>query len=381
MLGPSKRVGCAAFNQPFTFLPQVAKWCREQADAAAPAGAHGNSPTRGGGAGSPAASLRTLYLLLQALAQFQGKLNSAPYSAASATPGGQAGKAPATPEAAVAAALLGEEATAGRGSEVSTLVLSSGGANVAAPYAAAEAVGEVQRLLQGGKRQEALRWVGFLLPGAGQLGTAAWTLLGCWLGDPLGWDVVCRQLAHSTHSHFCPHSGRLLGCSSSFFSRRVWALPPFHLPPPCCSDARRVATEAGQWALALLLARLLGDASLAATAAAFVQQSLPPAAPLHTLLLQLAGAGVTWEAREELVASWQQHLAVVAANRTPGDEGLLLQLGQLLAAQGQLLPAHCCYVVAGAHMQPATEALATRGPVPLPALVLVGADPVAQPRR
>lgn len=112
----------------------------------------------------------------------------------------------------------------------------------------------------------------------------------------------------------------------------------------------------------------MGEPALAETAAAMAQQCLAPGAPLRTLSLLLAGgpnavlggqapsngvqapqpgaaalgsapmgeeAGAA--ARTLLAAGdWRQQLAVVAANRTPGDERLLEGLGEALLAQGQV---------------------------------------------
>jgi len=113
-------------------------------------------------------------------------------------------------------------------------------------------------------------------------------------------------------------------------------------------------------------------------------------------------------------ASWRRHLAVIAANRTPGDETAMLQLGSQLLAAGRVLPAHICFVLAGALLQPWDLAAATAAgaagssspgpagqmlpPVPAPGggaassrsasaaaaqgppLVLLGADAVCRPR-
>jgi hypothetical protein len=155
------------------------------------------------------------------------------------------------------------------------------------------------------------------------------------------------------------------------------------------------------WNLALLLSRLLGPAAISATAAAMTQQSLAEAAPLHTLLLLLGGAspdrplalaaaaaaegqsagavpaaadqpeqGGGWmpavfrpgsqaAASGGASAGWRQHLAVMAANRTPGDEAAMLLLGSKLLGVGQVLPAHVCFVLAGASVQPWDLAAAT----------------------
>ena len=54
-----------------------------------------------------------------------------------------------------------------------------------------------------------------------------------------------------------------------------------------------MATEAGLWGPALLLARSLGESALQETAAAMAAATLAPGAPLHTLCLLLAGLPTT----------------------------------------------------------------------------------------
>lgn len=188
--------------------------------------------------------------------------------------------------------------------------------------------------------------------------------------------------------------------------------------------------EGQLWSVALLLARLLGEQAVAATAAAVAQQSVAEAAPLHTLLLLLGGAPADKSLAAAAAASaqaaastaagaagaaswgqpamfnpaagasssgseaWRRHLAAILGNRTPGDEGAVLHLGTQLLAAGQLLPAHICFVAAGALLQAwdvaAAGAVAGSPTPPLPGapkapaagvpLVLLGADAAAQPR-
>ena len=188
------------------------------------------------------------------------------------------------------------------------------------------------------------------------------------------------------------------------------------------------------WSVALLVAHLLGDAALSSTAAAMAQSSVAGDAPLHTLLLLLGGAPANQPlmaaaaaaattgqpAAADPAAGWQQpgvfnpgaadpggsggsdswrhHLAIIAANRTAGDEAAMLQLGSQLLAAGQLLPAHICFVLSGALLQPWDVVAAgggtsspspgvpplprgaARAASPAPPLVLLGVDVVGQPR-
>lgn len=206
-------------------------------------------------------------------------------------------------------------------------------------------------------------------------------------------------------------------------------------PIRLCPCARRVAVDSQLWSVALLLARLLGDAAVSATAAAMAQQCLAEGAPLQTLLLLLGGAtaeqplaaaaaqssgGASAAPQPPAATPWQQpgvfnpaasssgaagggggdawrrHLAVMAANRTPGDEAAMALLGARLLAAGRLVPAHICFALAGALLQPWDLAAAAGQPAPVqpgaggsaaptpaaagPPLVLLGADAAGRPR-
>jgi COPII coat assembly protein SEC16 len=128
-----------------------------------------------------------------------------------------------------------------------------------------------------------------------------------------------------------------------------------------------LAIDAQLWGLALLISRLLGEAVAARTAAAFAQQCLPPESALQTLCVQLGGSSLTsspgggaapmvsgsWDqGSTSLLGSWRQQLAVLAANRTPGDDKAMERLGRRLAAAGHPLKAHVCFVLAGMGLQP-----------------------------
>lgn len=161
------------------------------------------------------------------------------------------------------------------------------------------------------------------------------------------------------------------------------------------------------------------------------QQCLAEGAPLQTLLLLLGGAtaerslaaaaaqssaGVAAAPEQAAAAPWQQpgmfnpassasraagggssgaawrrHLAVMAANRTPGDEAPMALLGSHLLAAGHLVPAHTCFALAGTLLQPWDMAAAAVAGMPAvagapapsapgPPLVLLGADAVGAPR-
>lgn len=119
-------------------LLQVAKFCTEQAEAAAASADSRSSLGRG-----------TLWSVLRVLALHQGKISSAPYSAPAA--GGKQADPGSSPECQLAAALLGSGHPSS-GSQAHVLL------PTAAPSAdAAAAAAQVQQLLLAGRRADALR--------------------------------------------------------------------------------------------------------------------------------------------------------------------------------------------------------------------------------
>ncbi|KAI7843308.1 hypothetical protein COHA_003139 [Chlorella ohadii] len=161
------------------------------------------------------------------------------------------------------------------------------------------------------------------------------------------------------------------------------------------SEALKAAADGQLWGIALLLSRLLGEAAVAGTAAAMAQQCIAQAAPLQTLLLLLGAPAVAPRpGSSNDPTAWRRQLAVMVANRTPGDEAAMLSLGRQLLSAGQLLPAHVAFALAGALLQP-WDAAAAGGPSsagaaapaeggkpapPAPPLVLLGSEAAAQPR-
>lgn len=230
-----------------------------------------------------------------------------------------------------------------------------------------------------------------------------------------------------------PSGGQSCADTEAIMRGMCNANAPAHLQAPRCPSctvlcellpghlsAARLALDSQLWPVALLLSRLLGEAASAAAAAAMAEQCIAEGSPLQSLLLLLGGAsperplaaaaaaapaaggpsGPPYPAADSSwpqsgvfrpaasspagAASWRRHLAVIAANRTPGDEAAMLTLGRQLLAAGQLLPAHICFVLAGALLQPwdvVAGAAGSAGAEPSgPPLVLLGAD-VANPRR
>lgn len=124
---------------------QVAKFCAEQAEAAA-TGASADNQSRG-----------TLWSVLQVMAQHQGRISSAPYSLAHSPGqgGGKQASPAALPEAQLSAALLGSDGAGGAEAQQQLLLPAVASAT---PAAAAGAAAEVQSLLLQGRRSEAFRW-------------------------------------------------------------------------------------------------------------------------------------------------------------------------------------------------------------------------------
>ena len=335
-----------------TSRDKVARWAEEQAQASTAA-------DRAGIVCSPAepSGLHSLYLLLRAAALHQGKLSSAPYTPGSASPVRAKVSGP-PPEADVVSALLGEAAAATQSAALLQAVPDEG------PHTAAATVTEVQQLLLEGRREEAIRWAA------------------------VGSDLACsrsasglRGLQPCSLAAVAPYAliSCLLNCSIAATLQSHFSPGAKHIS--LTQLKCRVATESQQWGVALLLARLLGEAAIASTATAFSRAALPPAAPLRTLLLQLGGAGGSAaEVPPEALAAWPLHLALLGSNRSLGDEGALAALGAALARSGRLIPAHCALLLAGTPLAPAADMLAAAACGAAPGLVLLGCDPAAAPR-
>ena len=127
--------------------------------------------------------------------------------------------------------------------------------------------------------------------------------------------------------------------------------------------ALEVATSAGLWGHAMLLARHMGEQHFTATAAAMARAACAPGSPLHTLELMLAGLpqdllgtgadGAAAGGARRLLPRWRENLAVLATNRAPGDQAVLAAMGDALwEERGCPAAAHVAYVLAGATPQP-----------------------------
>lgn len=119
--------------------------------------------------------------------------------------------------------------------------------------------------------------------------------------------------------------------------------------------ARAAAVEGGLWGPALILARASpAPAAWGETVAAACSALLPPCSPAHTALMLLGGgpeAALGAVGEGAWVGAWQQHAAVVAAHRSPGDERVLRGMADtLLRSHGKVrgdacLRARVCVVV------------------------------------
>ncbi len=123
----------------------------------------------------------------------------------------------------------------------------------------------------------------------------------------------------------------------------------------CC----RLAVQAHLWPVALVISQLLGPKALADCIVQFAEGSLA-ASPLRTVCLLSAGAGnnvIPCAAPDQaLVQHWREHLAVIIANRTPGDERVLEALGRTLISSSRVIAGHTCLALAGLNLQYAQPA-------------------------
>ncbi|XP_024532259.1 protein transport protein SEC16B homolog isoform X1 [Selaginella moellendorffii] len=181
-------------------------------------------------------------------------------------------------------------------------------------------------------------------------------------------------------------------------------------------EALRAAQDGQIWGCALLMARQLGQKFYTDTTAEMAQRQFQPGFPLRTLTLLYAGQhagvfvgntnssnvtalqpqlvpasavdGATQDAVEGMLEEWQENMAIMAVNRTNGDERVIMQLGDCLwrhrdevytwshvdvshSFNLQICGAHICYLVANASFKPFS---------PPARLCLIGADHCKYPR-
>ncbi|XP_024532260.1 protein transport protein SEC16B homolog isoform X2 [Selaginella moellendorffii] len=165
-------------------------------------------------------------------------------------------------------------------------------------------------------------------------------------------------------------------------------------------EALRAAQDGQIWGCALLMARQLGQKFYTDTTAEMAQRQFQPGFPLRTLTLLYAGQhagvfvgntnssnvtalqpqlvpasavdGATQDAVEGMLEEWQENMAIMAVNRTNGDERVIMQLGDCLwRHRDEICGAHICYLVANASFKPFS---------PPARLCLIGADHCKYPR-
>ncbi|KAF6141683.1 hypothetical protein GIB67_001235 [Kingdonia uniflora] len=160
-------------------------------------------------------------------------------------------------------------------------------------------------------------------------------------------------------------------------------------------EALQCAQEGQLWGTALVLAAHLGDQFHVETVKQMACRQLVAGSPLRTLCLLIAGqpaevfsaenttsngpnAAANMYHQPAQIASdcmlddWEENLAVITANRTKGDELVIVHLGDCLWKQrGEITAAHTCYLVAEANFESYSD---------IARLCLIGADHWKFPR-
>ncbi|XP_068658655.1 protein transport protein SEC16A homolog isoform X2 [Aristolochia californica] len=160
-------------------------------------------------------------------------------------------------------------------------------------------------------------------------------------------------------------------------------------------EALHCAVDGQLWNLALVLALQLGEQAYIDTLRQMSHRQLVPGSPLRTLFLLIAGQpGDVFSAITSVNAhlqgavapsqhstqmyingmldDWEENLAVITANRTKGDELVIICLGDhLWRERGEIAAAHTCYLVAETNFESYSDSAR---------LCLVGADHLKYPR-
>uniref|UniRef100_A0A7I4DLP5 Protein transport protein sec16 n=1 Tax=Physcomitrium patens TaxID=3218 RepID=A0A7I4DLP5_PHYPA len=160
-------------------------------------------------------------------------------------------------------------------------------------------------------------------------------------------------------------------------------------------DALKCAQEGELWGIALVIARQLGEKFFCDTVTEMARRQFVSGSPLRTLSLLLAGqpaevfaapspqsgnpmGGVVAASEQSEVGQgamlddWQENIAIMAANRTQGDERVMLHLGdRLWGVRGEVAAAHVCYLIADANLESYSGNAR---------LCLIGADHCKNPR-
>ncbi|XP_068661776.1 protein transport protein SEC16A homolog [Aristolochia californica] len=155
-------------------------------------------------------------------------------------------------------------------------------------------------------------------------------------------------------------------------------------------EALHCAVEGQLWNLALVLALQLGEQAYIDTLKQMSYRQLVPGSPLRTLFLLIAGqpgdvfsastsvnahlqgaVAPSQQSTQEMYINgmlddWEENLAVITANRTKGDELVIICLGDhLWRERGEITAAHTCYLVAETNFESYSDSAR---------LCLVGAD-------
>lgn len=159
-------------------------------------------------------------------------------------------------------------------------------------------------------------------------------------------------------------------------------------------EALQCAKEGYLWGPALVLASQLGDQFYGDTVKQMAVKQLVAGSPLRTLCLLISGqpadvfssdttsslipgSANTFQQPVQIVVNcmldkWEENLAIITANRTEGDELVVIHLGDCLwKERGEVAAAHVCYLVAESDFEPYSDSAR---------LCLIGADHWKSPR-
>ncbi|KAI3974250.1 hypothetical protein MKX01_030919 [Papaver californicum] len=161
-------------------------------------------------------------------------------------------------------------------------------------------------------------------------------------------------------------------------------------------EALQCAQEGQLWGPALILAAQLGDQHYIESVRQMAHRQLVAGSPLRTLCLLIAGQpadvfsadstsksggspGALHMSQQHaqggangMLDDWEENLAIITANRTKGDDLVILHLGDCLwKERGEITAAHICYLVAEANFESFSDSAR---------LCLIGADHWRCPR-
>ncbi|KAJ7557254.1 hypothetical protein O6H91_05G119000 [Diphasiastrum complanatum] len=219
--------------------------------------------------------------------------------------------------------------------------------------------------------------------------------LGIALQSENGPEAALAKLLEPKKSESVWTDESLWTCASSADS--LQSLPTEH---QLQKEALHRAQEGQLWGPALVLARELGEKPYADTVADMARHQFRAGSPLQVLNFLFAGQpseifagkvmspisrsltttnaigtplrGLAQDGVDGLLTQWQENLAIMAANRTNGDEQVIMHLGDCLwERRGEVAAAHTCYLIADANF----ESFSNNS-----RLCLIGADHYKYPR-